>query len=44
MLSALKNKDWAFVLSISAKKIKVMIGILEVSSLDKKYFSKFGFR
>jgi len=36
MLSALKNKDWVFVLSISAKKTtNFMIGIFEVSSLDK---------
>jgi len=36
MLSALKNKDWAFVLPNSTKKqINFMIGLFEVSSFDK---------
>jgi hypothetical protein len=36
MLSAWKNKDWVFVLSVSTKSTtNFIIGIFEVSSLDK---------
>jgi hypothetical protein len=44
MLSALKNKDWVFVLSISPpKKSNFMIGLFEVSSLANSILVNFGF-